>query len=112
MFIKVFASGILVPKDYIWSVDASGYLHSHTSLVLEAHKIGLEVFVLDFANDELSSFNYSHDPLAEYLQFVDNGDFSVDGVLSDFPITASEAIGALNIPIDVYIYFARLETVT
>jgi hypothetical protein len=68
--------------------------------------------VLDFANDELSSFNYSHDPLAEYLQFVDNGDFSVDGVLSDFPITASEAIGALNIPIAVYIYFARLETVT
>ncbi|MCH79325.1 glycerophosphoryl diester phosphodiesterase family protein, partial [Trifolium medium] len=71
---------------------ASGYLQSHTSLVSEAHKIGLQVFVSDFANDKLSNFNCSHDPLAEYLQFVDNGDFSVDGMLSDFPITAFEAI--------------------
>ncbi|GAU26883.1 hypothetical protein TSUD_02860 [Trifolium subterraneum] len=79
MFIKVFASGIMVPKKYIWS---------------EAHKIGLHVFGTEFANDKLSSYNYNHDPLAKYLQFVDNGDFSVDGVLYDFPITASEAIGA------------------
>ncbi|CAL0317448.1 unnamed protein product [Lupinus luteus] len=90
--IKTFASGILVPKGYIWPVDASLYLQPHTSLVSDAHKVGLEVFASDFANDVSFSFNYSYDPLAEYLQFIDNGDFSVDGVLSDFPITPSEAV--------------------
>ena len=93
-FIKMFASGILVPKGYI-SVDADLYLLPHTSLVLDAHKVGLEVFASDFANDFLFSYNYSYDPLAEYLQFIDNGDFCIDGVLSDFPVTPSEAIGKL-----------------
>ncbi|WVY91783.1 hypothetical protein V8G54_037297 [Vigna mungo] len=92
-FIKTFASGILVPKGYIWPVDdASLYLQPHTSLVSDAHKAGLEVFGSDFANDVQFSFNYSYDPLTENLQFIDNGDFSVDGVLSDFPVTAFEAI--------------------
>lgn len=94
-FIRTFASGILVPKGYIWPVDASLYLQPHTSLVSDAHKVGLEVFASDFVNDVPFSFNYSYDPVAEYLQFIDNGDFSVDGVLSDFPITPSAAVGTL-----------------
>ncbi|XP_061360949.1 glycerophosphodiester phosphodiesterase GDPDL3-like [Gastrolobium bilobum] len=92
-FIKTFASGILVPKGYIWPVDTNLYLLPHTSLVSDAHKVGLEVFASDFGNDFLFSYNYSYDPLAEYLHFIDNGYFSVDGVLSDFPLTASEALG-------------------
>ncbi|XP_054819092.1 glycerophosphodiester phosphodiesterase GDPDL3-like [Prosopis cineraria] len=91
-FIKSFAYGILVPKEYIWPTDARNYLKPHTSLVLDAQKVGLEVFASDFVSDVPLSFNYSYDPLAEYLQFIDNGCFSVDGVLSDFPITPSEAI--------------------
>lgn len=91
--IREFASGILVPKGYIWPDDAGGYLLPHTSLVSNAHRIGLEVYVADFANDLPLSYNYSFDPLAEYLQYVDNGEFSVDGVVSDFPITPSAAIG-------------------
>ncbi|XP_027333115.1 glycerophosphodiester phosphodiesterase GDPDL3-like [Abrus precatorius] len=92
-FIKTFASGILVPKGYIWPVDDRLYLQPHTSLVSDAHKVGLEVYASDFANDVPFSFNNSYDPLAEYLQFIDNGDFSVDGVLSDFPVTPFEAVG-------------------
>lgn len=69
-------------------------------MVSDAHKAGLEVDASDFANDFVSSFNYSYDPLAEHLQFIDNVDFSVDGVLTDFPITPSEAIDC----------FARLGT--
>ncbi|KOM29774.1 hypothetical protein LR48_Vigan785s000200 [Vigna angularis] len=95
-FIKTFASGILVPKEYIWPVDANLYLQPNTSLVSDAHKAGLEVFGSDFVNDVPSSFNYSYDPLTEYLQFIDNGDFSVDGVLSDFPVTPFEAIGCFS----------------
>ncbi|GLT61631.1 hypothetical protein SLA2020_343250 [Shorea laevis] len=91
-FIKKFASGIIVPKSYIWPVDSSYYLLPSTSVVSDAHKAGLEVFASDFANDAQLSFNYSYDPVVEYLNFIDNGDFSVDGVISDFPITPSEAI--------------------
>lgn len=94
-FIKTFASGILVPKSYIWPVDASLYLLPHTTLVSDAHKEGLEVFASDFANDVPFAYDFSYDPLAESLSFIDNGNFTVDGMLSDFPITQSEAIGKL-----------------
>ncbi|KMZ69106.1 putative Glycerophosphoryl diester phosphodiesterase [Zostera marina] len=95
-FVKTFASGIIVPKDYIWPVTADLYLLPYTSVVLDAHKMGLQVFASDFANDALIAYNYSYDPVSEYLNFVDNGKFSVDGVLTDYPITASEAIGCFS----------------
>ncbi|XP_066321939.1 glycerophosphodiester phosphodiesterase GDPDL3-like isoform X2 [Miscanthus floridulus] len=91
-FVKTFASGILVPKSYIWPVTPDNYLLPYTSVVDDAHKAGLEIYAADFANDFTISYNYSFDPLAEYLSFIDNGAFSVDGVLSDFPITPSEAV--------------------
>lgn len=93
--IKTFASGILVPKEYIWPVNKNNYLEAHTSLVADAHKLGLEVYASGFANDYPASYNYSYSPISEYLQFIDNSDFSVDGVLTDFPPTASEAIGEM-----------------
>ncbi|KAK3154500.1 hypothetical protein QOZ80_2BG0191300 [Eleusine coracana subsp. coracana] len=95
-FVKTFASGILVPKTYIWPVTPDNYLESYTSIVTDAHKAGLEIYAADFANDNPLSYNYSYDPLAEVLSFVDNGAFTVDGVLSDFPITPSEAIGCFT----------------
>ncbi|KAF3774464.1 Glycerophosphodiester phosphodiesterase [Nymphaea thermarum] len=91
--VKAVASGILVPKSYIWPTSPSQYLLQHTSLVTDAHNEGLEVFASDFANDVSFSYNYSYDPVAEYLSFVSNSVFSVDGVLTDFPVTASAAIG-------------------
>ncbi|XP_074281238.1 glycerophosphodiester phosphodiesterase GDPDL7-like [Silene latifolia] len=93
--IKQFASGILVPKTYIWPVNRELYLLPPTTLVTDAHKLGLEVYASGFANDCPGSYNYSYDPSAEILQFIDNGLFSVDGVLTDFPSTASEAIACL-----------------
>nr|XP_043640009.1 glycerophosphodiester phosphodiesterase GDPDL3-like [Erigeron canadensis] len=95
-FIKTFASGILVPKSYIWPVDKDLYLQPSTSLVLDAHKEGLQIFAFDFMNDVQLAYNYSYDPVAEYLSFIDNGKFSVDGVLSDNPITPSIAFDCLS----------------
>lgn len=95
-FVKTFASGILVPKSYIWPITPDNYLLPYTSVVDDAHKVGLEIYAADFANDFTISYNYSYDPLAEYLSFIDNGAFSVDGVLSDFPITPSEAVGCFS----------------
>ncbi|RLM78398.1 glycerophosphodiester phosphodiesterase GDPDL7-like [Panicum miliaceum] len=93
--IKEFAAGILVPKTYIWPLNKDQYLGPSTSLVKDAHALGLEVYASGFANDIVTSYNYSYDPSAEYLQFIDNPDFSVDGVLTDFPPTASGAIACL-----------------
>ncbi|CAL0330437.1 unnamed protein product [Lupinus luteus] len=90
--IKSFSSGIMVPKQYIWPVKPDKYLGLPTTLVVDAHKLGLEVYVSGFANDLFSSYNYSYDPTAEYLQFLDK-EVSVDGVVTDFPSTASNAIG-------------------
>ncbi|KAL5983229.1 hypothetical protein ACLOJK_017313 [Asimina triloba] len=90
--IKSFASGILVPKNYIWPVNKDQYLLPPTTVVTDAHKAGLEIYAYGFANDRPGSYNYSYDPVAEYLQFIDNDEFCVDGVISDFPSTASEAI--------------------
>ncbi|KAJ0733890.1 putative glycerophosphodiester phosphodiesterase [Helianthus annuus] len=94
--IATFAQGILVPKLYIWPVGSDFYLQPSTSLVADAHKAGLEVFASDFVNDYPLPYNYSYDPVQEYLQYVDNGDFAVDGVLSDNPITPSAAFDCLS----------------
>lgn len=93
--IKSFASGIMVPKDFIWPVKPDKYLGLQTTLVADAHKLGLEVYASGFANDLFSSYSYNYDPTAEYLQFFDSKD-SVDGVVTDFPATASNAISEIT----------------
>ncbi|CAN8268935.1 unnamed protein product [Cochlearia groenlandica] len=95
-YIRTFSSGILVPKYYIWPVDSDLYLQPHTSLVTDAHREGLQVFASEFANDYVISYNYSFDPTNEYLSFIDNGNFSVDGFLSDFPVTPYRAINCFS----------------
>lgn len=93
--IATFASGILVPKSYIWETDASTtYLTQQTTLVDDAHKANLEIYAYNFYNDAYPfSYNYSFDPVTEVMHFIEKYNFSVDGVFTDFPTTASEAIG-------------------
>ncbi|MCI50902.1 glycerophosphoryl diester phosphodiesterase family protein, partial [Trifolium medium] len=62
-----------------------------TTLVYDAHKQGLEVYASGFANDLFSSYSYNYDPTAEYLQFIEKGEI-VDGLVTDFPSTASNSI--------------------
>ncbi|KAL1548962.1 glycerophosphodiester phosphodiesterase GDPDL6-like isoform X2 [Salvia divinorum] len=95
--IKSFASGIVVPKEYIWPIDKAKMLQPATTLVQDAHKAGISVYASSFANDRLWSYNFSYDPVLEYIHFTDNSEFSVDGVLSEFPSTASEAIACINL---------------
>ena len=42
-------------------------------------------------NDVQVAYNYSYVPVEAFLYFVDNGRFSVDGVLSDNLVTPSAA---------------------
>ena len=110
-FVKTFASGILVPKSYVLPLDDKQYLLPSTSLVQDAHKAGLEVFASGFANDVDIAHDYSFDPVSEYLSFMDNGNFSVDGVLSDFPITASASVGKLKtLPLTILMKILKTKT--
>lgn len=94
--ISAYASGILVPKDYIWPVnDATGYLLSQSTLIADAHAVNLAVYAYDFVNELgiQSVFNYSFNPILEYLQYAPSRGPNVDGFFTDFPITASKALG-------------------
>ncbi|KAF0895979.1 hypothetical protein E2562_018118 [Oryza meyeriana var. granulata] len=95
-FIKTVASGIMVPKEYIWPVTANNYIQPPKSVVRDAHNAGLEIYASDFANDRVIPYNYSYDPLEEYLHFVGSDNFSVDGVLTEHPLTAAAAIGCFT----------------
>ncbi|KAI5078458.1 hypothetical protein GOP47_0006129 [Adiantum capillus-veneris] len=95
--IASYASGILVPKDYIWPVDNTGYLGAETKLVKDAHTAGLAVYASSFVNDPATPiYNYSFDPVREYLQYVPINGTDVDGFLTDFPTTASEALACFR----------------
>ena len=60
-----------------------------TSLVADAHKLGLMVHTWTFRNENRRlAFDYKGDPKAEYLQFYRLG---VDGLFSDFADTAVAA---------------------
>ncbi|KAH7431592.1 hypothetical protein KP509_08G056600 [Ceratopteris richardii] len=96
--IATYASGILVHKEYIWPVDnATLYLEAESTIIREAHKVQLAVYGYGFVNDPMIPiYNYSFDPIREYLQFVPASGSHIDGFLSDFPTTASEAIACFR----------------
>ena len=107
--IKTYADGIGPWKPYIVPVkgqlDADGQLidrngdgkidlmdastQNPTSLIADAHKLGLFVHAFTFRNEKRRlAYSYGGDPQSEYLQFFRLG---VDGVFSDFPDTALSA---------------------
>ena len=60
-----------------------------TDLIDRAHKKGLVVHAYTFRNESRRLLNdYKNDPSAEYKHFYDLG---VDGVFTDFPLTAVSA---------------------
>ena len=107
--IKTYADGIGPWKPYIVPVkgrlDADGRLkdingdgktdvmdaftQDPTSLIADAHKLGLFVHAFTFRNEKrYLAHSYGGDPQSEYLQFFCLG---VDGVFSEFPDTAIAA---------------------
>ncbi|KAL3675257.1 hypothetical protein R1sor_025205 [Riccia sorocarpa] len=92
--VATFAAGILVPKGYIWPRNGNETsLEQHTTLVDDAHSANLEIYAYNFLNDEYPApYNYSFDPITEILYFIEKYNFSVDGLFTDFPTTASQAI--------------------
>jgi glycerophosphoryl diester phosphodiesterase len=76
------ANGIGPFKRYIVPEDNEGNLLPATSLIADAHAVGLLVHAYTFRKEaKYLNKSYQNDPLREYKQFFDLG---VDGVFSDF----------------------------
>lgn len=82
-------SGIGPYKRLILPESKEGKLQTPTSLVADAHKVGLKVHPYTFRSDkEYLNASYKNDPKLEYFEFFKLG---VDGVFSDFPADAIAA---------------------
>ena len=81
------AAGAVVDKNGDGKTDLSDALsQTPTSLVADAHKLGLLVHPYPFRNEKRRlTFDMAGDPINEDLQFFRLG---VDGLFSDFPDTA------------------------
>ncbi|KAL6586394.1 hypothetical protein OROMI_001382 [Orobanche minor] len=67
---------------HLTSKRRQDFYSSSSSLALDAHKVDLEVFPSNFMNDASLPYDYNYDPVAQYLSFVDNGQFFVDNCFS------------------------------
>ncbi|MET8758191.1 glycerophosphodiester phosphodiesterase [Lentzea sp. NPDC004782] len=95
--VRSYADGVGVTKDLIIPRDAAGFLKPPTTLVPDAHKVGLAVHAWTFRNENSflpADFRSSTDPAAygrafeEYDVFFKTG---LDGLFADNPDTAIEA---------------------
>ncbi|MFD9705030.1 glycerophosphodiester phosphodiesterase [Lentzea sp. NPDC059081] len=95
--VRSYADGVGLTKDIIIPRDANGYLKAPTTVVKDAHKVGLVVHSWTFRNENSflpADFRSSTDPAAygrafeEYDLFFKQG---LDGVFADNPDTAVEA---------------------
>ncbi len=81
--------GIGPYKRLIVPADKNGKLMKPTSLIEDAHRVGLSVHAYTFRGDQpFLAKEYEGNPGLEYKQFFDLG---VDGVFSDFPDQAVRA---------------------
>jgi glycerophosphoryl diester phosphodiesterase len=87
--ISLTVSGIGPYKRYIIPTNAKGELLPPTTLIQDAHALGLKVHPFTFRNEsQFLHKDYQGDPVKEYLEFYQQG---VDAVFSDFPDVAVKA---------------------
>ncbi|WP_414527011.1 phytase [Nodularia chucula] len=85
--IATYAAGIGPNKRLIVPAGAGGVLQAPTTLVQDAHAVGLILHPYTFRDEGIFlAPDYNGDPKLEYQQFIDLG---VDGFFSDFPGTNS-----------------------
>ncbi|YAF94152.1 MAG: phytase [Nodularia sp. CChRGM 3473] len=88
--IATYAAGIGPNKRLIVPTGANGQLQAPTTLVEDAHAVGLLLHPYTFRNEDIFlAPDYNGDPRLEYQQFIELG---VDGFFSDFPGTNSSVL--------------------
>ncbi|KAK4569231.1 hypothetical protein RGQ29_004576 [Quercus rubra] len=73
-------------------VHATRFLVEHSG-----HEEELEVFASDLANDVPLSVSYSYDPVTQFLNYIDNGNFSVNDFFAHLYQNASARVNPLVI---------------
>ena len=87
--IATYADGIGPWKRFLIG-EVDGHATRPTNFVELAHAAGLQVHPWTFRNEQIHLLkNYAGDPAVEYRAFIELG---VDGVFSDFPDTARQAM--------------------
>jgi glycerophosphoryl diester phosphodiesterase len=90
--IATYADGIGPWKRFLIG-ESNGRATPPTDFVKLAHAAGLQVHPWTFRNEQTHLLaDYAGDPLTEYRTFIELG---VDGVFSDFPDTARDAIDSV-----------------
>jgi glycerophosphoryl diester phosphodiesterase len=85
--IAKYAQAVGVHKNLLVPRDSNGKLLSPTSLIIDAHAVGLLVHVWTFRNEDcFLPLDFQGNPQGEYELFFSLG---VDGVFSDYPDTAA-----------------------
>jgi glycerophosphoryl diester phosphodiesterase len=88
--VALYAKAIGPHKDLVIPRDASGRLTTATSLVRDAHELGLLVHPWTFRNeDEFLPADCRGNPAAEYQRFLATG---IDGLFTDYPDTARASL--------------------
>ncbi|KAK3199862.1 hypothetical protein Dsin_023277 [Dipteronia sinensis] len=86
------AIGICFPDIKLQNASNIGDVYKNKDKVYLVNGVPIRGwFPIDYTFDDLAA-----NVISEYLYFINNGDFSVDGVLSDFPITPSAAIDCFS----------------
>lgn len=87
--ISLTASGIGPYKRYIIPADSSNHSMAPTTLIDDAHAVGLKVHPYTFRSEtKYLLTDYNNDPSAEYYEYFKLG---VDGLFTDFPDAAVKA---------------------
>ncbi|MDP5337031.1 MAG: esterase-like activity of phytase family protein, partial [Nodularia sp. (in: cyanobacteria)] len=90
--IATYATGI-GPNKRLIVPSVGGVLQSPTTLVQDAHAVGLLLHPYTFRNEDIFlAAEYNGDPKLEYQQFIELG---IDGFFSDFPGTGSLVVDQL-----------------
>ncbi|KAF3947361.1 hypothetical protein CMV_026497 [Castanea mollissima] len=82
---QFFAQHNLSMRSFILSVSKN-FLGQDETEPSTNQTYGHEEELEDFANDVPLSVSYSYDPVTQFLNYIDNGNFSVNGVLADVPL--------------------------
>ena len=88
--IKKFADGVTVNKDSV--ILASNFFIKKETTVLDDLRAANLSMYIDFLKNEFTSlmFDYMADPITEIASYAKG--FKVDGIITDFPQTASKYI--------------------
>lgn len=94
--VKKYAEGIVVRRHSVLPTSSSDFFLTHeTSVVKDLHAANLSVYVFYLRNEYVAlAFDYASDPTRELATMI--AGYGVDGVITDFPATASRYLSKYN----------------